>query len=441
VISIALSAIALFAAPQGGHPLGFEALPCGMQVGVAPVVGSEHVAIAALVACGGVHDPLDRTGFATVVEMFLRASQETWPESERFAVESRERATALTATVPAARAAPALRRLRTLLGELDVTKSAFATALARARLEIDDATNVFPGPMLRWRAQRAVFAGTPAGRAMIGVDAEVGKIDEAAFRERYLAHYRPSNTWLALVGGVDAAALRATVAETFAGADGGSPAIVPPAPETPPAPIEAQTVHPMVDAAFVSVTFAMPHVEFTDNLPFLVALQLVRARAARAFGEPRQGELQARFPYMFASYWEGNRLVMLNRRARNGESPRAPLEEIEQLLFAIRDYGLPGEEIGAAAAVVGHTLTLPPYPRVVATAMAKEPRAMGAKAFVYANAGMSGWPPDLGDRIGAVRVGDVQKAFVQIYDPSRWHVLALLPKERAKPKNPTTDGK
>lgn len=412
--------------PPARSALGFDTLPSGMRAAVVPITGSNHVALTALLPVGGAHDPADRTGFAAVMEAVLQLQQEEQPEQDRLTVEMRERTTVFSGVFPAERLPAVLRNLNGMLGEQKPSDGALQRAKARTLLEIDDATHVYPGPILRWRAQQVVFTGTALGRPMIGIPAEVEAITTEEVAQRTRAHYAPGQVVLAVVGAPAETAARGAIAEVFAGARRGEPAAmvsVPPTTE-----IVAETVHDRVDAPFVTLAFSTPSESLTDDLPFVIALQIVNARAARAFGEPRQGEMQARFRYMFGSFWEGSRLVLLNRRGRNGDELQAPRSEIEALLFGIRDRGLSTDEISAAAVSVGHMLMLPPYPEDLQKNLRTQPRLLQSRAFVLATAELLGWPGDLPNRVGAVLVGDVQKALMQVYNPARWHWLALVPK-------------
>ncbi len=408
--------------PDSIPSLGYVQLANGFAHKVLALPSAKEVAVVLAVGCGYEHDPERATGLARALATMLRL-QETG--DDRLQVRTVGRATLLGGVFAPERLPEKLARFATLLtGRLPAAEEAAVVAIARARLEADDDTEIVPGPVLEMRARRVLLAGTPGGRQVLGVPAQMNFTPEQ-LAARFAAAWRPDNAHLVVLGAVDEGRVREAIAKHFGPLErGGAPPARCVHDPLPPPPEEAPLAR--LDAPFVSAGLVGPRCGEPDWLPFLIAAEVLRVRALQAFREPRGGELQARFAPLAFDYWDGGTLVLVNRRGRNGDAAAEPRSEIRALLARFHGEGPRPEELAQATLSVARALWLPPYGDAEPL-LAKEPRLLLGRAVTLAMARVEGWPADTNHLTGRIRAPEVMDVIARRFQPAAWRWFVLLP--------------
>jgi hypothetical protein len=413
--------------------LGFQSLGNQLAFRVASLRGSPSVCALLQFRTGSDHDPAGQTGLATVVEQWLGLQEEALPETERLRAEARGPVTIVHQTVPNAQARALLEKLAALIdGATAPDEDGARRAIAAARKEIDDQAVIYPGPILRWRGQRALLAGTPGGRQAIGIDGEVQRLLPGQVRKRWLDHYRPRNARLVVLGGLAEPELEGLVREIFGKLAAGeaqapAPAVHDSAPPSPAIASYGDAGPWKVHAPLVAWGTLAPEPGQRDFLAFAVASAILQARLVSQIGPPPPEQVKARLPLLHFAYWEGQRLLLIGRRGDDGDGLETVQGRLRSVVQGIQ-HGIRDAEIAGAARSVAVRLALPPYAGLT-DAQRTEPRLLFGKAFVLAMAEELGWKADLTDAVGKVRVGDVQRVLAAITDETRWTWFAVLPGE------------
>lgn len=404
--------------------LGFEELRNGLQVRFVPVAGSGAVCLALALRVGAEHDPAGRTGLAQVLAEALRLREEGVPEPQRVRVVVRDAATMAGLIVPSADLEAGLARLRPwLAGDPGFDADLVARAVARAKLRADDATRIFPGPMLYSMARRALLRGTPQGRQSVGIPGEMDRIDAAFLRDWADRCLRPRHAVLVVLGDVSEKAMRAAVDGALASLPRGDREAPPPTVYDPLGEVPASLVHDRLEAPYVAAAWRAPAAGDPHWAAFVVAMTVLGGRAALAFHQPRGREAAARARPFFFPWLEGGRVVMMIRRARDGEGPERARAELEDFLDAARRFGPDPAEVARAAAAVALEVTPPPYPEALVRPMRRHPQALYGPALTLAMGQVLGRPGDLPDRIGSLPAVAVRRALVEAVRSPLWLVL------------------
>ncbi len=428
----ALLCALLFVVPQSGAPDGatdggFATLDNGLRYQCVHVPGARGVCVVLGVRVGTDHDPAGQTGLAASGVQLLRLWQESAPPADRLQVIGRGSATLLTATRQRGELDDALASLRPLLaGELEITDDMAHRARARAALTADSETKIFPGPILEYMARRKLLAGTPRGRQTCGVPDQIASLSDGAVRPWLVSYFRPRHTVLVVMGGRPQSELEAAVRAAYGGLAGGDaePAVATVHDDL--EPVVSPVVHDRVNGPFVTLALRVPETSAPDYAPFLIAMSVVRARAARALLEPRGGEFMARFPPMRYADDEGARLVAINRRGRDGEGMEPAQAELERFVEAMRADRVSADEIARATAEVSERFEGPPYPATTARLLWNA-RALYPRALLLATGEIVGWPDDLAARVRRTPPEQVHAVLDAALAPEGRCWLALIP--------------
>ncbi len=400
------------------------------------VEGASHVCLVAGVKFGFDHDPAGRTGLARTVATTLRIHFAQAPRRELgVAVRTIGPGTVMAATVPADAARRVLGEFAEVLdGDFAVSDDLAARAVSQVKLRCDDETELLPGPVLYWRARRAMLVGDPRGRQAPGIPGELETLSAAEIEATIERHFAPAHAFVTAVGATDDVTLATDIATTFSPPRDGTVAADPMSHDTA-KPTEDITEHGLVDAPFVSAALRAKSWGDPGYLPFVVAMGIVRARAARSFQPFRGGEAKARFEFVNYSYLDEPGVVMINRRGRNGDSVERVQQEIRGLLADLREHGATSTEIGYAIHEVSQSLSLPPYGSNFARIAARSPQALYPRAWVLALYEVFEWPADLPQLFSKTTVGQVSKEFetALAVDRVRWFALRPDP-DRAPSK-------
>lgn len=226
--------------------------------------------------------------------------------------------------VPASAGARALQFCRALLdGAMALDDDLAAQAIARAALAADDADWLYPGSVLVGRARRALLQG-PAARGVAGAAVAIQALTAARLGELLAQPV----AWTAIgVGAVGDELRQATAVLPLPPA---MPPVPPPPAVVPTVPAAVDVVpHPRIDGPFAAIAFAVPAA--VDRAALAVALEVARARAARAL-RLRGNELAGRAPLVGWSWLQAEPVVVFIRRGPDGAEPDRPLAELETLL-------------------------------------------------------------------------------------------------------------
>ena len=405
----------------------FQSLENGLRYGEVYLPGSRPECLVLVFRVGQDRDPQGQTGLAEVVGAALVLAQQGQPARERFQVVVKGAFTQLWTTAPVAEVARRMEFLGRLLGgALSLDDDLLHRAIAMAALQADDESMIFPGPVLRQRAKRAVLAGTPQGRQSDGIPAEIQNLTPEQVRERLGSSYRPRQGILVALGGMGGGELAEHIAALAA---------LPPgelhepldAVHDPLPPPEAVTISRRVDAPFVSAALRAPWHSSPDFLPFLLALEVLRARAGLAFRTYRGGESLARFHFVEHNYMDGDRLALVNRRGENNDSLADVEAEVAQFLLVLRDNEPTQRDVNAAALAVALRLSLPPYDSRLLPPMLEQPDLLMPRALALCMYELWGWPTDLRAAIEAVPLAAVRQAIADHFAPESVHWFALVP--------------
>ncbi len=413
--------------PRAETASGFQSLENGLRYRVVQLVGSRHECLALVFRIGQDRDPQGQTGLAEVVGAALRLAQQGEAERERFHVVVKGAFTQLWTTAPVTEVDRRMEFLGRLLGgTLALDDDLLARAIAIAVLQADNEAMIFPGPVLRQRAKRALLAGLPQGRQSAGIPAEIQNLTPERVRERLGSSYRPGHGILVALGGMDEADLAEHIA-ALAALPPGELDTPPDAVHDPLSPPEAVTTSSRVDAPFVSAALRAPLHSSPDFLPFLLALEVLRARAGLAFRTYRGGESLARFHFVEHNYMDGDRLALVNRRGENNDSLEDVEAEVAQFLLVLRDNEPTQRDVKAAALAVSLRVSLPPYDARLLLPMLEQPDLLMPRALALGMYELWGWPTDLRAAIEAVPLAAVRQAIADHFAPENVHWFALVP--------------
>ncbi|MEC7584157.1 MAG: hypothetical protein VYE77_07550 [Planctomycetota bacterium] len=245
-------------------------------------------------------------------------------------------------------------------------------ALARNALAADDASWLFPGPVLRSRARIALASGTAAGADLLGSPTflqhcPLAELADAVGREP------GSPLRVVVVGHLDGAeALRKSVEaiKPHEQSHGRHTSL----------PVEASfSEHPRVDGAFVGAAIATPRPS-AEAIPFALMVELVRERAAEQFGSYRGGEAAAQAPFVTYSFLTGGSVLLICRRGPNFSDNELPREEIERLLQSFRESPPRTGALQAAVLRVQAEWAVPPWAPRQVQALVQNPEGLAPRA-------------------------------------------------------------
>ena len=417
--------------PGVGSAVQFATLSNGLRYACIEVPGARGLCAVLAVAAGADHDPPGQTGLGAVVAELLRLVHEAERVADRVQVELLGPVTLLSVVRTDGEAADVLAPWeRVLGGRLEIDADRATRALWRAALRADDATQVFPGPILRGTAQRALLAGTPAGRQAVGILAEMRAIDAGVLRSRCAAQFRPRHAWLVVAGGLPAAELDRAVQERLGSLPGGeAPAAAARSHDRLPAPV-VQAAHDRLNAPYVALALAAPAPASPSFASFLVAMEVLRGRATHDLRPARSGEASAGvtpFEYDAARL----PLVTINRRARDGGSMDEVREELAA--FAARACGrVVAQDLELAASRLRWQLRPPPWDGALAAAL-RDPRSLHPRVRRLVLAAILGWPTDLHEQVAAVSADQVTELLRVALAPAQHRFFALVPPGLASP--------
>ncbi len=406
----------------------FESLPNGLRYRTVDVPGSRHEFLALVLEVGREHDPRGSTGMAEVVGAALTLAQEGETEQRRFKVVVKEGFTLLWIIAPVGEVEGRLQFLVELLdGSLQLDDDLLRRARAIAALRADDDSMIFPGPILRQRAQRVLLAGTAGGRQSLGIPAEITAISIAQIRARIRDSYRSGAAILGLLGGMNDDQLAGCLDALVSIPAGDGPAPMPIIYDPLGRPEETTTAA-NVDGPYVSAVMRAPEQTSDEFLPFLLAMEILRTRASRVFAAFRGAELQARFPFVAHNLMDGDRLTLINRRGENHSSLGDVQAEMTMFLEVLRSNPISEGDVSRAAETVVLQLALPPYEAPVLGPMVQQPGLLMPRALAMCTYELWNWPTDLRARIRAVSRDAVQRALNEYCDPERLRWFALVPR-------------
>ena len=263
--------------------LGFDSLGNGLRFRCVHVAGVTGVCAVVMWRVGTVHDPAGATGLASVVGEVMRRDQSSLPLAQRWSVGVRASSTVLTAVTEPEDLRSLLARFRTLLaGEMALEGDALQRSAGSAALEADSQVHIVPGTALRWVARRSLLESTAVGRQGIGIPAELKRLEPALIRDRYRELYRPRNALIVLCGGASEGAMVAALRGAFEDLPGGDHAVPPPIADGVLGRPAETAEHDRVAAPYVTLALCAPDPADPDYLPFAVAMEIVKARAALA---------------------------------------------------------------------------------------------------------------------------------------------------------------
>lgn len=405
----------------------FSSLDNGLRHKQVYLPGSRHECLAVVFRVGHVHDPIGQTGLAEVVGETLRLLQEEVAESQRFRIDVRGAFTLMWTTVPIGeldRPAGFLDEL--MAGRLVVADDLLARAIAKAVLRADNESMVFPGPILRQRAQRLLLEGTPQGRQFMGIPSEMKTMKPDLVRERLASAYRPRHAILTALGGATEADLSPAFEELAALPPGELGSIEPMSHDPLPRPGPAVT-NPHVDAPFVSAALRAPSRTSPDFLPFLIATEWLRTRAEMAFRDFRGGESLARFPFVDYRYMEGDPIALLNRRGLNGSSLEDVKAELARFLLTQCESGVTQRTVGSAVRAIALEMSLPPYEPRLLEPMVRQKELLLPRARALGLFELWDWPTDVRARLEEVPIEAIDAALRSYFSPENLIWLALVP--------------
>ncbi len=424
--SLMLSLSALMPAPQDpvgppaaaegvAGPLDFIAVEGGGRYRVDAVDAAGRTAIWLCVLAGSDHDPSDASGMARVFGELLRPGTPTPTRSLPSEIVVTDRAIFVGVVVdsPDARSSAVERCAAWLRGELALTDDEILAARGRALLRADDEAAVLPGPMLRERAERLLFPGTPTARLSGGEPEEIRALGPEEIRAAFARAFHPGRAMLVGMGSVDGLGAEFDTALRAARAPAAWPAVAPTAEDA--ADVLRITPTSRVAAPFVCRGFVAPRWGEAGYLPFLIAMEVARSRAAGTFRTLRGGEVEAEFPPLAYDFLRAPRAAFVGRRGRDGDGLDAVRAELDSLSAGLRDGGATGPEIQGALSVLMTTLDVPPFRADMETALQRFPGLVLQRGYVVACYGVHGWPGDLPESVGRVPLGHVDRSLARLF--------------------------
>jgi predicted Zn-dependent peptidase len=424
--SLILSLTALSPAPQepvgppvdagaGVGPLAFVEVAGGGRYRTDSVDAGGRTSIWLCALVGSDHDPIGSSGLARVFGELLRAGSPAPSRELPAEVVVTERAVLVGAVAAneTSRAEAVARCAGWLRGELALTDDEILAARGRALLRADDEAAVLPGPMLRERAERILFPGSPAARRAAGEPEEIRALTPTAIREAFARAFHPSRAILVGTGQVEGLerAFGTSLATDRA-----------PAPWPPVSPRRegggadsASTETDRVAAPFVCRAIVAPRWGEEGYLPFLIAMEVARSRAASTFRTLRGGEIEAEFPPLAYDFLRAPRAAFVGRRGRDGDDVGSVRAELDSLAAGLRDGGATAPEIQGALSVLMTTLDVPPLRGEMSAALERFPGLVLQRGYVTCCYGVHGWPADLPESVGQVPLGHVDRALARFF--------------------------
>jgi hypothetical protein len=419
---------ALLTAPPQSPPLSppeWQLLPCGLAVQHVAVPGCPRQAFVVFVPDGFDRDPVGQSGLAQARANYSAAlAGRELPAGADHGGEVLGPGTVFWASLPVASAAAGGRWAAALLaprGNIDADLAALA--LARAALAADDAEHDYPGPLLRSRLRRAMFAGTPAGRCERGEPTELQTLLPAQCGFTAAA---PSlhGCRLASIGGTDMAALLAAI-PAFAATPAVAAVVAAPTPRPVP-PVGAMvTAHAQVGGPYVAAALPAPAAAAADAATYAVAVAVLTARAYEAFPEPRLAATAAQAPFVHFGWLEGDPAAVVTRRGPDGAPTEVPRRQLDGLLRSLRERRASDQEIDTARQQLQRQLQLPPFSPAVLLALQQAPPALVARGRTLVLAGALGVRADAA--VAAVAADAVRAQLDAMARIDAWTFAGLLP--------------
>jgi hypothetical protein len=425
---LTLMLTALLAAPPQSPPQSppdWQLLPSGLAVHHVAVPGCPRQAFVVFVPDGFDRDPVGQSGLAQARANYAAAlaGRELPADADRGS-EVLGPGTVFWASLPVAAAAAGGRWAAALLAPpADVDADLAALALARAALAADDAEHDYPGPMLRSRLRRAMFAGTPAGRCERGEPTELQALSPAqcGFGARAPSLH---GCRLAVLGGADVAAQLAAI-PAFA-ATAAVAAVAPMPTPRPVPPVGAMvTTHAQAGGPYVAAALPAPAADAADAAAHALAVAVLTARAFDAFTEPRRGATDAQAPFVHFGWLEGDPAVVVTRRGPDGAPAEVPRRQIDALLRSLHERPANAQEIDTARQQLQRTLQLPPFAPAVLLALQQAPPALVARGRTLVLAAALGVRADAA--VAAVAADLVRARLDAMARIDAWTFAGLLP--------------
>lgn len=419
---LALTTLAL-ALPQS---LEVQQLGNGLRFRVDEIPSASHVCVLWGLRTQDQQDPLASRGLIEIYAAGLQALLHSSPDRQ---ASMRIQGTTLLVlqTVPVAAVVEVLRGIRArLAGPLPLGRDGFALARARARLQADDATQVFPGPILKDRAGRLLGSGEFHATAL---PEEIHRQDLAGLLAWQSQRISAGRSFVFLLGGISDPEGQVLIREHFADLRVTPRANAVPAAvatrELPLPPLHSS--HRQVLAPFVSLAVPAPPSQSPDRLAFAVGMAVLRQHAAFEFGAYRAGEARAGFPFLDYDFARQDGVALLNRRGIDGDQTAEVVAEIRGLYQRTLEHGFSPGQVQRAARSLAVRLRLPPYSLTTQQDMGRLWRMLFTKALVLAGYEVWGWPRDLCQRLESVQVEDVNRVLREQMseENSRW--LSLEP--------------
>ena len=229
---------------------------------------------------------------------------------------------------------------------------ALALALARAALNADDEEALLPGRVLQSRARRELAFATAGGCSRGGAPRAAQQYAVEDFAKLFA---------LPLV-----APVRAVVIGSMPVADILRAALL----RTVPVPVDRgyvrgaavveYTINERTKGAFIAAAFRAP-MPAPANLPFALAIEVLRFRAQATFGTYRYLEMQAGAPFVDYAFLSAEPVVMMHRRGKDFGAPDGPRNELAALLARIAAEPVLAVEVANAAKKLQREWAVPPY--------------------------------------------------------------------------------
>lgn len=411
-------------------PLPFESTTRGTRLLVEPVPGTGRVSTWLCVAAGSDHDPADAHGISRVLGEVLRAELPDPTRGRPADVLVLDDATLVGLLVEPDRLGEHLDRIgRWLAGELVLDDDALLQARGRALIRADDEIAILPGPMLRERAEALLFPDAPAARVAAGDPEVIRGLTCEAIRSAFARRFHPARASLVLLGDLDPKGAHAAAAAALArGPERPNPAdlAIGVRPADAPA-VEPVTPAERVDGVFAAYAFPTPAWRQEGYLPFLIAIEVVRLRAAATFRTARGGEGPAEFPFVEYDTLRMPPAGYIERRGKDGDPLGSVDAEIDSLVAGLRAGGATGPEIQAALGALFSLLAVPPYREDVVEVLRGFPPMLHQRGYVLAAYERNGWPAELRQALAAVPPAHVDRALRTVLDPDRAVRVALEP--------------
>ncbi|MFO1051425.1 MAG: hypothetical protein U1F36_04365 [Planctomycetota bacterium] len=313
-----------------------------------------------------------------------------------------------------------------LQGELRCDDATLELARDRAVLAADDDTVIRPGPILRGRALRALGDEDDPGALRPESVAAVYALRPADLRARFRAAVHTRGAAVVVLGGEDVEPARSRLAAMLG-------EIAPREPGTVVATSRQEqpreSVHERVDGPFVLAAIPLPAQSDPDHVPFLVAAEVLRARAVIPLGDARGNEAGAAFPPVVFDPLVDSTAMFLERRGRNGAEPDAARAEIDALLRGLSSRPPDDRELSSAVEALRIAAALPPYDERMRDLLASNHSVLLSRARVLLCDGLRRIPTLFTDPDAAIDTGAVRDVIARRFAPPvvQWFTLLAAP--------------